>query len=46
MIVDGAVYQHEDTFLKALKDILDDDSFEIVSPTATEARKVAVDLLE
>ena len=46
MIVDGAVHQHEDTFFKVLKDILDGDSFKIMSPTAIEARKVAVDLVE
>ena len=39
-------HEHDATFLKALKDILDDDSFKITSPTAAEARKVAVELLE
>ena len=41
-----SVDEHKATFLKVLKNILDDDSFKITSPTTTEARKVAVGLLE
>ena len=37
---------NESIFLDAIKGVLDDDSFKIMSTTASEARRVAVALLE
>ena len=36
----------ETIFLKAIQSVLDDDSFKIKSTNASEARKVAISLLE